>query len=81
MTKEKWYTHGTTTGWDKDNKASTRRKKLLESTDKRKTMHNRYLEAARRIQALANVNQDPETQRKAKADANYFFKMTRKTKK
>jgi len=80
MTKEKWYTHGKTTGWNKENKATTRRRKLLATTDKRKTLHNRYLEAARRIQALANVNQDPETQRKAKADADYFFRMARRHK-
>lgn len=77
---EKWFKPEKHTGWDKDNKASTRRKKLLATTDKRRTIHNRYLEAARRIQALANVNQDKETQRKANADAEYFFRKARKTK-
>ena len=80
MKKEKWYTHGTITGWKKTQKSSTRRAKLLQSTDKRKTMHNRYIEAGRRIQALANVNPDKETTKKATSDADYFFNKAKKVK-
>lgn len=80
LTKKKkyWFKPKTHTGWDKDNKASTRRRKLLSSTDKRKTMHDRYVSAARKIQALANVTQDKETERKAKSDAQYFFRKAKK---
>lgn len=81
MTKKKkyWFAPKTHTGWDKDNKAVTRRRKLLDATDKRKTIHDRYVEAARMIQALANVTKDKETAKKARADAVYFFKKAEKT--
>ena len=69
-----------TTGWKKNQAAVTRRRKLLESTDKRKTMYNRYMEAGRRIQALANITSDDSTKQKASADAKHFFKMARKVK-
>jgi len=72
MTK-KWFKPGKHTGWKKEQKASTRRSKLLRATDKRKTMHNRYLEAGRKAQALSNVTNDKETEKKAKSDADYFF--------
>lgn len=71
--KPKWSHFGKETGWKKTLKASVRCARLLASTDKRKTMHNRYLEAGRRIQALANVTKDKETSMLAKKDANYFF--------
>lgn len=76
-----WFHPEGHTGWKKTQKASTRRRKLLNATDKRKTMHDRYVEAGRKAQALANVTQDKPTERKARADANYFFKKARKTKK
>jgi len=71
--KNKWFHPKKHTGWRKTQKASTRRFRLLDSTDKRKSMHNRYLEAGRKAQALANVTEDSETKRKAKSDAEYFF--------
>jgi hypothetical protein len=71
--KSKWYAHGTKTGWSKDQIAATRRRHLWESTDERKSKYNRLLEAGRRIQALANVHKDPETKRKARADAKHFY--------
>ena len=73
MTKEKWFNPKKHTGWRKEQKASTRRSKLLRATDKRKTMHNRYREAGRKAQALANVTADKETEKKSKTDADYFF--------
>lgn len=77
VTKEKWFEPRKSRGWKKTQKASTRRRKLLDSTDKRKSMRNRYIEAGRSIQSLANVNTgpkgDPETRRKARSDAKYFF--------
>ena len=75
MKKENWFKPDERkhTGWKKHQKPTTRRRRLLASTDKRKTMHNRYLEAGRRIQALANVTEDKQTEKKAKSDASYFF--------
>jgi len=75
---KKWYNPKKHTGWRKSQKPSTRRAKLLASTDKRKTMHKRYLEAGRRILALANVTEDKVTEKKARADANYFFDKLKK---
>ncbi len=73
MSKDKWFDPQKHTGWHKSQKASTRRRYLLDSTDKRKSLHDRYLEAGRRIQALANVTQDPQTHIIAGRDARYFF--------
>jgi hypothetical protein len=70
----KWFKPKKHTGWKKTQSATTRRRKVMSATDKRKSIHNRYLEAGRKMQALANVTEDKPTKRKAKADANYFFK-------
>ena len=72
--KKKWFKPKDHTKWKKTQKASTRRARLLASTDKRKTMHNRYLEAGRKALSLANVTQDKPTEELARADAKYFFK-------
>lgn len=69
----KWFVKRTHTGWKKTQKADTRRRKLLEATDKRRSLHARYVEAGRMAQQLANVTADPETKRKATADAQHFF--------
>lgn len=71
--KKKWFEPKKHTGWKKSQSAPTRRRKLLAAADKRKTLHNRYLEAGRKAQALANVTKDSATRRAANADANYFF--------
>ena len=80
MTKKKlyWFKPKTHTGWDKDNKAITQRRKLLDATDKRKSFHYRYVQAARMIQSLASVTKDKPTETKARADAVYFFKKAKK---
>jgi len=80
MSNKKWFSAREHTGWSKTQKATTRRAKLLRATDKRKTKHNQYLEAARKIQALANVTEDKRTAELAKSDADYFFAKARKTK-
>jgi len=80
LAKKKWFYPQTHTGWKKTQSSSIRRRKLLHATDKRKTMHNRYVEAGRMIQALANVTRDKATKRKAKQDANYFFKKAQQSK-
>lgn len=77
---DEWFNPQDHTGWKKDNSPEYRRQKVLESTDKRKSMHNRYLEAGRKMQALANVTQDKETEKTAKNDADHFFEMAKKHK-
>ena len=70
---KKWFRPTKETGWKKTQSSVIRRRKLLESTDKRKTLHNRYLEAGRSAQALSNVTTDPQTKQLSKSNANYFF--------
>jgi hypothetical protein len=69
------------TGWEKNMAAATRRSKLLNATDDKKSMHDRYVEAGRLIQELANVTTDEETKARAKGDAEYFFEKARVTEK
>jgi hypothetical protein len=75
---QKWYEHKTVTGWRKTQPAEKRRLLLYRSTDRRKSRYHRLLEAARRIQALANVNQDTVTKRLARSDALYFYGLAKK---
>jgi len=77
---ERWFHPRKHTGWKKEQSAETRRKHLWAYTDKRYTLHKRYVQAARKILALANVTQDPETRKKARADADYFLARARSTK-
>lgn len=74
---KKWFKPKVHTGWDKDQSAATRRRHLMASTPKNWGRDKRYLQAGHRAQALANVSQDPATQKKAAADAEYFFKKLR----
>ena len=62
------------TGWNKDDKPATRRRKVL------KSRWNNPLKAGRAMQSLANVTTDPTTKRLAKSDAQYFFGLHRKRK-
>jgi len=77
---ERWFNPKKHTGWKKSQTARSRRQHLIRYTDKRKNMHNRYVQAGRRVQALANVTTDPETEKLARRDAVYFFKKARDTK-
>jgi hypothetical protein len=70
---EKFFEPKRHTGWEKTQEPANRRSKLLNATDKNKSMHDRYVEAGRMIQELANVTTDEETKTKAKEDADYFF--------
>ena len=78
--KEKWFSPKRHSGWHKEQKATTRRRKLLAATDKRLSMRNRYLQAARMIGSLANVTRDVTTSQKAKVDADYFYTKAEKAK-
>ena len=76
--KEKWYTHGKETGWRKGQNPSTRLRHLMSKTDKRKSLHNRRIEAARRANALANVTEDRPTAIAARRDARHFYRSARR---
>ena len=78
---EKFFEPKRHTGWEKTMAATTRRGKLLDATDDKKPMHDRYVEAGRMIQKLANVTTDEETKTKAKEDAGYFFEKAKETEK
>jgi hypothetical protein len=71
---EKWYSAGEPLNWRKSDKTETRRRKALAAR------HGDALATAHALQALANVSKDPETQRKADADARYFFDLHNKRK-
>lgn len=73
----RWFHPRKETGWRKDQEEETRRRHLMDSTDHRRGLHDRRVEAGRRAQALANVTQDGETRRAAEADAGYFFRRAR----
>ncbi len=76
---EQWFEEGRETGWRKTQKASTRRWHLLNATDRRLTMHDRYVQAGRMANQLANITVDAETEELARADANYFFSKAERT--
>ena len=69
----KWYHHGKSLGWNKDDGQVKRRRAALASR------RGNYLKAGRALQSLANVTTDRETARKARADALYFFKKHQET--
>jgi len=78
-TKEKWFDPKMKLGgWNHTMDAKYRRQRAFSSTDKRKDRHDRYVQAGRKLQALANVNQSEKTKIVAKADADYFFEMAEK---
>lgn len=76
--KKKWFISGKNTGWGKKQNPTTRRSKLLASTDKRMSMYHRYIQAGRKIIALHNVTKDAQTKAVAKTDALYFFGKAKK---
>ena len=66
-----------TTGWHYTQKPDYRRRLVYESTDRRKSNYKRYLEAARKMMAVANVNQNNNVKQTAKSDADYFYSKVR----
>ncbi len=68
---ERWFKPGPVTGWDKDMASAERRRLVLEANS------GDYLASGRMMQELVNVSTDKETDRKARADALYFFKKHR----
>lgn len=58
--------------WSKDDTQAVRRRNALNSR------HGNLLKTARALGALANVSQDKDTARKARADSLYFYTQHRK---
>jgi hypothetical protein len=76
---ERWFRPRHHTGWRGDNAPSTRRAQLMRTTDHRMNLHDRRVQAARRAGALANVTRDRSTERKARTDSNYFYRLARRS--
>ena len=66
-----------TTGWHYTQKPEYRRRLVYESTDRRMSKHKRCLEAAKKMIAVANVNQNKNVRQTAKSDANFFYRKGR----
>lgn len=66
---------GEPTGWRKTDAQAVRRKIVL------KSRHGDILAAARAMNLLANKTRDPDTKRKARGDARYFYGKYRRSKK
>lgn len=62
----KWFKPSKTTGWQKGDTQTQRRRVALASHK------GNLLATARSLQALSNVTTDTETRRKSRADAQYF---------
>ena len=61
-------------GWKKKLSAEARRRKALSSRPKNWNLDTKRRSAGRALTALANVTKDPETRKKARSDAEYFFR-------
>ena len=72
--KERWFQPGKATGWRHNDNAEKRRRTVLRSR------HGDNLASGRALLALANVNKgrNRETYKKARTDADYFFRQYRK---
>lgn len=82
MPSKKWYKKAVNKsspynlgGWKKNQTSSTRRKHALSSRPKGWSLNHKRLSTGRALQSLANVTKDKSTKKKAKQDANYFFRM------
>lgn len=72
---KKWFKPGKPLNWSKDDSQATRRKAALNSR------HGNLLKTARALMSLANVSQDSETARKARADSLYFYRQYKRKRK
>ena len=74
-TKVKWFKPSPRKlNWSKEDTQARRRDNAL------KARYDNPLKAGRALQALSNVTKDAETKRKARADAQYFFRLSRSKK-
>ena len=78
MARDTWYQNATEgskpLGWRKSMPQRDRIRTALNARN------GNVLAAARALNALANVTSDPDTKRKARADASYLYKMNRQRK-
>ncbi len=65
--KGRWFEAGEKLGWHKGDSQDKRRRIAL------RNRNGDLLATARALMALANVTQDKETERKARADSKYFY--------
>jgi len=65
--KERFFHPGKPLGWKKSDSQDKRRRIAL------RNRNGDLLATARALMALANVTQDKETERKARADSKYFY--------
>lgn len=65
-------------GWKKNLPAKVRRDKAYKSRPKSWSAERKLLSAARALIALANVTQDIETKKAARADATFFLVLRKK---
>ena len=70
--EKRWFEPGVKMGWRKDDPMAKRSNKALSAHG------GDALATGRALQALANVTTDRDTKQKAKADADYFFRMHKK---
>ena len=63
----------TQNGWHYTQKPDYRRSLILESTSKSQSRYKRYLEAAKKMEAVANVSLNSNVKQTAKSDADYFY--------
>ena len=79
MAQDKWYQDATDSskplGW---RKSMSQRDRIRVALNAR---HGNALATARALNALANVTTDPDTKRKARADASYLYKVHRQQRK
>jgi len=66
------------TGWKKDMDKDERRVRIFNSIDKRYSKEKQLYEAYKKLKALSNLTQDPETRRKVLRDSRYFYHRYRK---
>lgn len=77
MAKKKvnrWAEFGKESGWHKIDSQATRRRTVLKNK-------GNALTAYHSLDQLAKISRDPETRRKARADAEYFRRLHNKKKK
>ena len=88
MTTKRWFQKAvyakkpnTLGGWSKSYPAWKRRELALKSRPSNWKLSTKYLSCGRALQALANVTKDNATRKYAIADAKWFFRMNKKSKK
>jgi len=79
--KKKWFKSDKRTGWKKTQCNETRRRKLLDASDRRYKLRKRFVWAGKKALALSNITRDATTRRLAKSDYIYFFAKAKQKKK